>query len=506
MSTDEWSRSPLDRADPYPASDPMGNLRSLRSAEDSDDKVRKLEQLIDLPLNDVGNADRFVAIYGNQFLYAIDRGWLKWNGAYWDCHGAMGEVELAIQEMVKLFADVCVEKHTTDSEKEGGRMRRKTAGSGWGRHAKYSGSYRGVRAVERLARNQLGVSSEVLDRLPYSLNSRNATIQLPEPDSRRPSLIVLLPERDDRLSQCTNSSYARGAICPQFKTFLEQILPDPQCRKFVQRWFGYCLAGNAGEQTLVIFYGSGANGKSVLTSVIQDVLGDYCATIPVEALLRHAPRRGNEASPEILKLKKKRLVFASEPERYLSLGESRVKAMTGGEPIQARGLYMEPEEFVPQYKITLSCNTLPRISGQDEGIWRRIQVLPFDHFIPEEKRDRDLSEKVLGEGAGILNWLIAGYLDYLEVGLSPPQRVRETTDRYRAVSDSVGSFLATKTIRDSEGRVQSSELYSAYRAHCEVQEIPAVARGAFGKRVGRLGYLRTKASRSWYRGLRLLDS
>jgi len=195
-------------------------------------------------------------------------------------------------------------------------------------------------------------------------------------------------------------------------------------------------------QKFAFFYGAGANGKSVLVDLIARMLGDYAHAAKIESFTGRNRRSGGDATPDIFPLMNARMVRAAEPEEGERLQEGLIKELTGGEPLLVRQLHADFIEVHPFFKLTMSGNHKPDIRGTDDGIWRRVLLVPFDVQIPADERDDKLGEKLWAERAGILNWLIEGLLAYLEGGLQEPRQVLEATDSYRADSDPIGTFLA----------------------------------------------------------------
>lgn len=108
------------------------------------------------------------------------------------------------------------------------------------------------------------------------------------------------------------------------------------------------------------------------------------------------------------------------------MSESLIKQITGGDEITARFLYGEFFSFKPTFKIYMATNHKPKIRGADNGIWRRIKMIPFTVTIPPEQRDNDLGEKLLTENSGILNWLIEGFAMWKKEGLKmEPNAIKE---------------------------------------------------------------------------------
>ena len=128
------------------------------------------------------------------------------------------------------------------------------------------------------------------------------------------------------------------------------------------------------------------------------------------------------------------------------MDESIIKQLTGEYAMTVRKLYENEFEFTPITKIWLTTNHEPVIPGTDDGIWRRLWMLPFTVQIPEEKCDTDIAAKLLSESSGILNWCFTGLSRYYANGnrLVQPRKVSLATANLRTVSDTVGLFLATE--------------------------------------------------------------
>ena len=151
----------------------------------------------------------------------------------------------------------------------------------------------------------------------------------------------------------------------------------------------------------------------------------------------------SEHSNDLARLRGMRLVSTSEVEQGQALSESIIKVVTGGDKITARFLYGEFISFIPTFKIFMTTNHVPKIRGADNGIWRRIKLIPFTVTIPEEQRDKHLTEKLMAENSGILNWLLQGYAYWKKEGLSTePPAVRNANEDYRMDMDVVGTFVS----------------------------------------------------------------
>jgi len=143
--------------------------------------------------------------------------------------------------------------------------------------------------------------------------------------------------------------------------------------------------------------------------------------------------------------------------------------MTGGDTITARFLHKEFFDFKPVFKLWLRSNHKPVIKGTDEGIWRRIRMIPFVVNF-EGKEDKGLVDKLHAELPGILNWAVDGCLLWQKQGLEMPAIVSKATQQYRSSQDTVGLFLEEKTLSGSEflaHHTKASVLYKHYTEWCE---------------------------------------
>jgi putative DNA primase/helicase len=176
-----------------------------------------------------------------------------------------------------------------------------------------------------------------------------------------------------------------------------------------------------------------------------------------------------------------RAVTASEVPRGAKFDESMVKQLTGGDTITARFLFQEYFDFAPQFKIILAVNHKPAILGTDEGIWRRIRLIPFDVVISPEQRDRHLLSKLRAELPGILAWAVEGCRLWQRDGLGDPEAVAEATQQYRDESDTFGEFLTACCQVNPAGHVLAGALFTAYETWTRQSGVETLRKDAFVK-------------------------
>lgn len=467
------------------------------------------------PLNDYGNARRFVTHFGQDVLWVPRVGFFVWAGTHWrrdqdeialrrHAHqlsaliaketwhmrlsprdqaaiedGEAAADEVALLEQVS-FADRTPEQRVSlksanmriaraaevRKEQKGAIGRRLT-------HAKNAGNTNAIKNLLAEAAVMIARPLEDLDAGALDVNCQNGVLRFSA--ERHPNFAgdgvvtradveLVAHAREQLLSKVAPVEYDPDATCPLFDTFLERVQPVPAMRRFIQRWLGLSMTALTGEQKFAFFYGNGANGKSVLVDLMSRLLGDYAASAKIESLTGRNRRGGGDATPDLVPMIGARFVRASEPDEGERLQEGLIKELTGGEPILIRALHSDFVLIYPYFKLTISGNVKPEIRGGDDGIWRRVMLVPWDVQIPVAERDPNLVEKLLAEAPGILNWLRDGLLEYLEAGLQVPAEVFAATQEYREDSDPVGTFLneCCHVSGDARDSVTARELGEAF--------------------------------------------
>lgn len=449
---------------------------------------------VDHPLNDFGNGCRVVTHFGPDLEYVARVGWFRWDDRRYApdpddihvrrlCHRMTDliaretwhmpidaddedilmaaqdlEAELAVLGVIKAkdrtddqvaraaYAEQMLARAKQIKEKRDKAIGRRLT------HAKNAGNTNGIKNMMTEAATMLSRPLEDLDADPLMINTETAVLRFwtepgeddggANPPRPAPRMEVLTHDRAQLLTKLMPVAYDPDATCPGFLAFLERIMPAAEMRRFLQRWFGYGMTGLTTEQVFAFFYGGGANGKSVLVDLIAKILGDYAASAKIESITGQNRRGGSDATPDLVPLMGARFVCTSEPDQGQHLQEGLVKELTGGEPILIRALNQNFIQVYPIFKLTISGNHKPEIHGGDDGIWRRVLLVPFEVQIPKEERDPHLVAKLFEkERSGILKWLVAGLMEYLEYGLMVPDQVLAATQEYRDDSDPMASFL-----------------------------------------------------------------
>jgi len=260
----------------------------------------------------------------------------------------------------------------------------------------------------RLARAIPGVivRHEDLDADPYILNCANGTVDLRTGELRH----------HDPADLCTKQSpvdYDPDATAPLWAKCLERWQPDMEVLEYLQREVG---AGASGLQTetLSIHHGSGGNGKSKFFGAVQRVLADYSVE-PHKSLLVNS--RHEQHATVVTSLFRARLAVAYETSESDRLNDEQVKNLTGNDRLRARRMREDEWSFNPTHTLVMVSNNLPAIRGTDEGIWRRVRLIPWDVTIPPTERDESLGTKLQAVEPGILRWIVDGCRRYLATGI-----------------------------------------------------------------------------------------
>ena len=272
------------------------------------------------------------------------------------------------------------------------------------------------------------------------------------------------------LTKMANIEYDEKAECPNWQIFLESIFKndkgetDYQVIDFMQRAIGYSLTGDISEQVMFFLFGGGRNGKSTFINTVQNLLGDYGRQTNSETFIKKSG--DGSINNDIARLAGSRFVSAIESEDGQHLSESLVKQITGGERISARFLRQEFFEFMPEFKVFFTTNHKPIVKGIDEGIWRRIKLIPFTVTIPKEKIDKRLPEKLSAEMSGILNWAIEGCAKWQQDGLGEPKTISDATSKYKSEMDILDPFIEEKCFLNPLAKIEAKELFQEYTRWC----------------------------------------
>lgn len=497
-------------APPPPAAAPAASSTSSQtggSRRKAGGKWGELDrELAYLPLTDLGNAERFVARFGHEFKWAEGEGWLVWDGKRWSRDAANGKLLKASHATMRAIQNeaeairVSGDDFIVKEPKNGPKVLWSDVIAKWGRDSESNSR---MSKLREHAAPDCEVDVQALDADPYKINVLNGTLVMnKETDG---DYITLHPHDPDNLiTHLAPVEYDPKAACPVYDRFLERVLPKEENRRFLHQWGGLSLTGDVSEQILAFFYGNGKNGKSTLLNAWAHVAGDYGKTIDISTFLNESrTRAGGQPTPDLARLTGVRFLRTSEPEKGAKLAEGLVKLATGGEPMLVRHLNQPFFEFLPQFKLTISGNYKPVIQGADEGIWRRVRLIPWLVQIPEAEMDKYLGVKLEREAQGIFNRLLDGLRDWADEGLVEPDDVTEATKAYRDESDPLGRFLGHCVEAAPGERVQSSVMFATFKAWGTVNDGPDWSNKGFSAAMSDRGFAKKQSDVMWWLNVRL---
>ncbi len=438
----------------------------------------------DLPLSDASNANVFAHRYRNEARYCHTRKrWFLWNGKWW-VEDETGQVtQLAIRCVKELGASLLASAKGEEAQKKVRSFITRSLNAP------------GINGMLKLSQPLCAADANSFDTDPMLLNCDNGTLDL-----RTGELHKHQPE--DLITKIILVVYDPNATCPNFQKFLREILDgDETMVGYVQRAIGYSLTGSTKEQCLFILHGSGANGKSTLLNTTQLLLGPYAKQMQAESIMA---KKQQGIPNDIARLAGARMVVSTESDSGQRFNEGLVKQLTGGDTMLARYLYGEYFEFQPQFKLILGTNKRPSVAGMDDGIWRRIHLVPFAVTFPPDKQDKGLPAKLKAELPGILAWAVRGCREWQERGLEPPKTVSDAVQSYRSDMDTVARFLQEACVKETGTTVPVADLFKAYQEWCAANGEQALTKNTFGRALRDRGHeqIRGSAERLW-KGLRL---
>ncbi|MER5260426.1 phage/plasmid primase, P4 family [Streptomyces sp. NPDC002855] len=391
--------------------------------------------------SDAMNAHALVAWSDGRIKYAPGLGFYVWTGSVWE----PSEVKVR-QEIHRMGAALVLAGETQKAR-------------GFTMTTRIDALMKELRSVPHVH-----VDVSAFDSRAELLSFRNGTVDL-RTGRIRPH------DKADMITYRLDIDYRPEAECPRWESFLEEIFPgNPDLPGYMRRLVGYGITGSTAEQAFCVLWGKGANGKSVFTDVLTDVFRAVSKTTPF-ATFEEKPSGG--IPNDIAALRGSRLVMASEGESGKPMSEGILKRTTGKDMVSARFLHREFFEFKPTFLLLLATNHKPRFRSQDEGLWRRVKLVPFLRWFAPEERDHALDRKLLAEAEGIAAWAVRGAVEWHRDGLKDPSVITRASQEYRATSDALAGFFPGVLERCGEEHVMSgNEVFTAYLDWCEEENLP----------------------------------
>lgn len=349
--------------------------------------------------------------------------------------------------------------------------------------------YKYITATLNVAKSMLGIKVSDLDKNPNLLNTPGGTYDLEkgiagEQPHDSADLIT-------KITECSPGDEGMDIWLEALDTF---FCGDTELIEYVQKVIGLAAIGKVYEEFIIIAYGDGANGKSTFWNTVARVLGTYSGKISSDILTM-----GNKvnAQPEMAELKGKRLIIASEMQEGVRLNTAMVKQLCSTDEIQACKKYKDPFHFVPSHQVVLYTNHLPKVGANDDGIWRRLKVIPFNAKIKGTSDIKNYADYLYDNASpAIMKWIIEGAekVSKTDHKVDDPKCVRDAVAAYREDNDWLGHFINDCCDVGDGLTEKSGEFYQQYRAYCIQSGEYTRSTTDFYAAVEKAGFVRRKSN------------
>jgi putative DNA primase/helicase len=438
-------------------------------------------------LTDLGNGKRLVDACGERLRYVAEwKQWIVWDGARWSLGDDAGVVKMAHAVALSIYDGISAQPSEAVRK----------AMTKW---ATASESAVRIDAMIKSARPYLTVAAKLLDTHPDKIVVKNGTINL-----RTGALTPHDPS--DYITKMTAVNYNPYAVAPKWGTFLAEIMPSADLIAYVQRMTGYILTGSTDAHCLFFLYGTGKNGKSTFLEALRLLTGDYYIVTSIEALLANDQTAG--ATPYVAALAGMRCAMASEMPEGRRFNESIIKDITGGGTITARMLYGAPFQYQPSHKLVISGNYKPRIPSTDNGIWRRMNIIPFTETIATPRPMQDIIAEFHSELEGILAWAVQGAVAWYAHGLPYSEDINQATSSYRDEEDVVARFITERCVVVPGTNTLKHRVYEEWQRWTESENEKAAhawSQRRFTEQLLRKGFAIGGQGRMFYEGIGLVS-
>lgn len=323
-------------------------------------------------------------------------------------------------------------------------------------------STRGINGILTNSRPKLVKEINDFDADPFLLNTPNGPFNLKK--GMHGQQEIQADELITKSTSCVPGNQGASLWQEALTTF---FCGDQALINYVQEIVGLVAIGQVYLEALIIAYGSGRNGKSTFWNTIANVLGTYTGHLSADALTTGVRRN---VKPEMAEVKGKRLIISAELEEGKRLNTSIVKQLCSTDEIYAEKKYMKPFSFTPSHTIVLYTNYLPHVGGNDEGIWRRLIVIPFKAKIAKRNDIKNYAQRLTEKaGPAVLQWIIEGAQRTIQQNyrLTTPAAVEKAVNAYHADNDWLGHFLNENCELDPSYEQKSGDLYQKYREYCQ---------------------------------------
>lgn len=468
---------------------------------------------------ETGVAHAMVNLFGDQFrMVHEEKGWRVYDNGVW-VESKCNEVDTAVEETtnrLRLHTKRLVDTASTalanarlgeDKEliaeaKENLKEAEKLAG-----FATACRQSRGHNAVKTRfsQQNQVSASVDHFDSDKTLLCVGNGVLDLDALAVTPPSDLELFAHSPKHmLTHRTGVDFGADASAPRWQRYLEEVVPDPEYRAYLQRAAGMALLGDTSESAFFVLHGETGCGKSVFFEVMAAAMGDFAKTA-APATFREDREGSSRRANDLHQLRGARFVSMSETSQQTVLNEELIKRVTGGDVITSHALYQENVSWKPDFTMFMATNFKPVINYGDGAIWRRVKLIEFPNTFfnkdgtAKPATDRGLPKWLIAnELTGILNWILEGARQFKLMGLSEPASMSAAVREYREESDPVLQFV-TEAAEEGiiecapEAEMTMTSAYATYATWSKNNNLRPIGKNKFGTRLEELGFKAVRA-------------
>ncbi|ABD25089.1 Phage or plasmid primase P4-like protein [Novosphingobium aromaticivorans DSM 12444] len=449
-----------------------------------------------LPTNDLGNARRLFEAANGRLLWLADGAggkgcWIAFDGIRWSAdEGPMRALAFAQKAAVEICDEAHALRECTADElaevygrKFSKEMAEERAGQLWTWSIKSGDSAKTTAMQNQFKGLRDGdegpfvtqVWQRDFDAQPMAYHCSNGTLRFVQDDAGTWSHVFEKGHRpDDRFMQVANVAYDAAAKAKAWIERMEVMHHDPVQRTALQRIYGMTLTALISDQAFYIFQGKGQDGKSVTNDVVCQLHGMYARKADPKTFLEGPTQQSSGPQSDIVRLAGDvRLVVMDEPKKNSTWDGQKIKQATGSEMI-ARGVHATTElSFTPHWQLIAECNGLPKAPSDDRGFRRRFKLYPWvvQFGVTPGVADEPVhlvKARLIGEGSGVLNWMIKGCVEWLNERVVPePEAAKRATASFWSASSAMGEWIASHCdLSDPEAREEATPLYKAFRQFC----------------------------------------
>jgi len=436
---------------------------------------------------DKGNGILYSHLFNDRFACLGENdSWLEYGGHFWqkcDISRVQNSVETVVNQYKNLIEDIKEElKIATDEENkslmaylESKKKTLKTSINTLHTVGGVSSCLTFSKANDKTT----VISSDLLDANLHVLCCDNGLIDLRTGECREGT------PKDYITRTCKGKWKSLEEPAPLFEKMVHEIFGEKEeVTHYFHKLIGMAMCGVISEKIFIILLGEdGDSGKTTIFETLFDVVRGYVSPMPVEMLLdQRNPKNPDSPTPSIMSLCGQRLCWASEPGENRRFSIENIKLMSGNDSLTGRNPWDKSmSSFTPTHTLFLLTNHKMRASAHDQAFWSRLRLIecPFNFVTnpdPSNPRHRKridgLRQKIVEEEkAGILAWIVRGYMHYIAEGIEPPEDVKESTAKYRREEDIMEDFIEAclekveveSSIKEDVKRIGASDLYELFK-------------------------------------------